>query len=321
MLLACGRSHGVDAGEPDGGLDAARLDASVDAALAIPAPSCSATCTETWVDSGSEEEDRILALVAERERSDYDAWIGRYVCGDDPRAVYAGELDARDDRGDFETAYQSGVISGPVVGTLDVQWPPPWNGHARLTLHAEDGLQWRVQHAPESPEWAESSAVEPSNRTVPAHSAGCRGCMPFMADFPEQIEVAPFEMDAIVGAWRVWGEGGRLRRVDPDDITLAQLETLAGAYGPWDEFRRSADAWRRAQTGSIEELLDATREGFDACFRVTDYVVGEAIGAACPASHALGPLQILGQRTCCDRQVFIEDCDCDVPFRTERECD
>lgn len=321
-LLGCGRSHElVPDAAPDAWIDP---DADLDIVIPvdpfeIPEPACTDACNSVLV--GLEgEEGRILELVAEHERLDYDAWVGRYTCGDEPRAVYAGEMNARDDRGDFETAYESGLIDGLVVATLDVQWPPPWNGHARLTMHSPNGRQLRIEHAPESPEWAESSAVEPSDHTVPAHSAGCRGCMPFMADFPDVIEIEPFEMDAIVGSWRVWGEGGRVTRVAPPDVTLTQLEILAGPYGDFDEYDRSPDAWRRVRTGAIEEPIDDVPDDFDACFLVTDYELGEAIGAACPGSHLLGPLRILQQQRCCVREVFIEDCMCDVPFRTEREC-
>ncbi len=272
--------------------------------------------------SPASEADRVFNAVLDEHLGQLYGRIGKYACSED--AVYEGSFDARDDVGEAygNEPYESNRMSGPVVGSVHVEWPPPWNGSAKLTLiSTEQSKHLVLEQDPERPERTEGTNVADFSDSHLYNRAGCYDCAPPIADIPELFAVDGLVATGITVKWTLTASGS-LSLVPAELVSVAHLSAIGSRSPATREFFSTleTDGTRRSKTVSdtFIEYVDVLAARWDSCSMETEYQIDQHFEASCPADYGVGNLRILSQQTCCTETL---DCPPDRSgCNTNTEC-
>jgi hypothetical protein len=274
---------------------------AVGASLGLGGSHGSAQDSYAGTRAGAEE------LARQRELDRLKLRVGRFVSGD--AVVFTGELSATErlDRAGMRSLPRGRVVASLVdrQGITGATTP----GVELTVVSPEHGLWLRLSQSFDEPGVTRVTRLRP-RRASPGVTGSCRGCLADLAERPGTLE-----LDRVVATGRLRdGLGtpfrvelsGRLERVPPDELQLADLETLdpglrASLRDDDRPFSRYGDEAVLRVEGELRQRVEPppgsppqTR-----CERVTRYSAERFVDLSDLGRFGVRGLEILGIELCC----------------------
>ncbi len=248
----------------------------------------------------------LLEEARQRQLARLERSVGRYARGE--AAVYTGTLEATDRV--FGRAAKR-LPLGPVVASLEERASLPGGGIGTVltVVSARHGLWLRLGQSGDEPGVTRVTRLRPLHGS-PGIAASCGGCLAGLGTRPGTIRLDRFEAVGRLGD--VGGTefgveiSGRLERVPPEELELADVEPLAPDLeafldGEFEGFtRRGGEAVRRVESELRSPVPPPPRSPPETgCERVTRYAAERFVDLADLGRFGVRDVAVLSTEICC----------------------